>query len=156
MHHPSPPRRHHDDYDRHDRRDDLDRRREDHRARMQKCVRVEVPIFDGSRDSKYFIDWESSMNSYFHWYRMNIDLCVEYVEIRLGEQPKIFWENEHLVAEQRGLPITTWAEMDQKLRNKYVPRQYKATFFLSWLDLQQGKSIVQDFIHTFEEHWMRC
>ena len=69
-HYPSPPRHQHDDRDFHDRRDDPDRRREDHRIRMQKSVRVEVPVFDGSREPKDFIDWESSMNSYFRWYRM--------------------------------------------------------------------------------------
>ena len=64
-HYPSPPRHQHDDRDFHDRRDDPDHRREDHRIRMQKSVRVEVPVFDGSREPKDFIDWESSMNSYF-------------------------------------------------------------------------------------------
>ena len=96
------------------------------------------------------------MNSYFRWYRMDTDLCVEYAEMRLGGQAKIFWENEYLAAERRGLPITTWAEMVQKLRNKYVSRQYEATLFLSWLDLQQGKSPVRDYIQTFEECRMRC
>ena len=67
---------------------------------MQKSVRVEVPVFDGSPEPKYFIDWESSMNSYFRWYRMDIDICVEYAEMRLGEHAKIFWENEYLDAEQ--------------------------------------------------------
>ena len=123
---------------------------------MQKSVRVEVPIFDGSREPKDFIDWEYSMNSYFRWYRMDTDLYVEYAEMRLGGQAKIFWENEYLAAERRGLPITTWAEMVQKLRNEYVPRQYEATLFLSWLDLRHGKSPVRDYIQTFEECRMRC
>ena len=46
--------------------------------------------------------------------------------------------------------------MVQKLRNKYVPRQYEATLFLSWLDLRQGKSPIRDYIQTFEECRMRC
>ena len=96
------------------------------------------------------------MNSYFRWYRMDTDLCVEYAEMRLGGQAKIFWENEYLAAERRGLPITTWAEMVQKLRKKYVLWQYEATRFLWWLDLRQGKSPVRDYILTFEECRMRC
>ena len=46
--------------------------------------------------------------------------------------------------------------MVQKLRNKYVSRQYEATLFLSWLDLRQGKSPVWDYKQTFEECRMRC
>ena len=116
-HHPSPPCCHHDDYDLHDQHDDPNRRREVHRARIQKSVRVEVPktslivIFDSSCEPKNFIDWESNMNSYFHWYCIDIDICIEYAEMRLGRQAKIFCENEYFAAERRGLPITTWTEM---------------------------------------------
>ena len=123
---PSPFCRHHDNQC-----DGPNCRREDHRARMHMSVRVVVPVFDGSRKPKDFIDWESSMNSYFRWYHMDTDLCVKYAEMRLGGQAKIFWENEYLAAERRGLLITTWAKMVQKLLNKYVLRQYEATLFLS-------------------------
>ena len=48
-----------------DRLDDQDRRRADHRARILKSVHADVTVFDSSREPKDFIDWESSMNSYF-------------------------------------------------------------------------------------------
>ena len=72
------------------------------------------------------------MNSYFQWYCMDDDLCVEYVEMRLGEQAKIYWENESHAAFRRGEPITSWASMVLLLRNKYVPRPYELTLFLGW------------------------
>ena len=87
--HPSPPPRGFGGDFRADRLDDQDRRRADHRARILKSVRADVTVFDGSREPKDFIDWESSMNSYFRWYRMDDDLCVEYAEMRLGGQAKI-------------------------------------------------------------------
>ncbi|CAA7401510.1 unnamed protein product [Spirodela intermedia] len=59
------------------------------------------------------------MNSYFRWYHMDDDLCVEYAELRLGRQP-----------------ITPWVDMTSRLRNKYVPRQYESMLFLNWLDLR--------------------
>lgn len=62
------------------------------------------------------------MNSYFRWYRMDANLYVEYAEMRLGRQAKIFWENESIAAEQQRQPIITWREMAQKLKKKYVPR----------------------------------
>ena len=96
------------------------------------------------------------MNSYFRWYRMDDDLRVEYAETRLGGQAKIFWENECIAAERRGQPIATWAEMARKLRAKYVPRQYQMTFFLSWLDLRQGRMTTTEYIEAFEECRMRC
>ena len=101
-----------------------------------KSVRANVTVFDGSREPKDFIDWDSSMNSYFGWYRMDDDLCVEYTKMRLGGQAKIYWENESHAAYRRGEPITSWVGMASRLRNKYVPRQYETTLFLSWLDLR--------------------
>ncbi|CAA7392896.1 unnamed protein product [Spirodela intermedia] len=41
------------------------------------------------------------MNSYFWWYRIDDDLCIEY----------IFWENESYAV-----------DMASRLRNKYVPQ----------------------------------
>ncbi|CAA6656579.1 unnamed protein product [Spirodela intermedia] len=72
-----------------DRLDDRDKRCEDHRARILKSVRADVAVFDSSHEPKDFIDWESSMNSYFWWYRMDDDLCVEYVEMRLVPTPQL-------------------------------------------------------------------
>ena len=96
------------------------------------------------------------MNSYFRWYRMDDDLCVEYAEMRLGGQAKIYWENESHATYRRGEPITSWMGMTSRLRNKYVPRQYETTLFLNWLDLRQGKMPVRDYIQAFEECRMRC
>ena len=125
----SPP--HHDigdDY-RADRYDDRDRRHEDHSARILKGIRAVDLVFYGSRGPRDYIDWESAMNSYFRYYRMDDDLCVEYVETRLGGHAKIFWEDERHAAYRRGQPITSWIDMAQRLRNKYVPREYESTSF---------------------------
>ncbi|CAA6661358.1 unnamed protein product [Spirodela intermedia] len=44
------------------------------------------------------------MNSYFQWYHIDDNLCMEYAEMRLG-----------------GQPITSWVDLASRLRNKYVP-----------------------------------
>ncbi|XP_078446574.1 uncharacterized protein LOC144715513 [Wolffia australiana] len=61
---------------------------------IQKSVRIEVSIFEGSRNPKDYTDWESDLESYFQWYNMDDDLCVAYAEARLGGQAKIYWKNE--------------------------------------------------------------
>ena len=60
---------------------------------------------------------------------MNDDLCVEYAETRLGGHAKIFWEDERHAAYRRGQPITSWTDMAQRLKKKYVPREYESTSF---------------------------
>ena len=125
-------------------------------ARILKSVCSNVTVFNSSHEPKDFIDWEYSMNSYFKWYCMDDDLCVEYAEMRLGRQAKIYWENKSHAAHRRGQPITSWTGMALRLRNKYVPLQYESTLFLSWLDLRQGKMPVRDYIQSFEECRMRC
>ncbi|XP_078431101.1 putative mitochondrial protein AtMg00860 [Wolffia australiana] len=51
---------------------------------IRKSVRIEVPIFEGSRNPKDYTDWESDLESYFQWYDMDDDLCVAYAEARHG------------------------------------------------------------------------
>ncbi|XP_078435744.1 uncharacterized protein LOC144706597 [Wolffia australiana] len=103
---------------------------------IQKSVRLEVPIFDGSRNPKDYTDWESDMESYFQWYKMDDDLCVEYAE--------------------RHDPPFTWAEMSRKLTDKYVPKLYMTHLMLCWMNLRQGKRKVSEYIVEFEEYRMRC
>ncbi|XP_078431100.1 uncharacterized protein LOC144702945 [Wolffia australiana] len=123
---------------------------------IQKSVRLEVPIFDGSRNPKDYTDWESDLESYFHWYKMDDDLCVEYAKARLGGQAKIFWKNEKEAARQRRDPPFTWAEMSRKLTDKYVPKLYMTHLMLCWMNLRQGKRKVSEYIVEFEEYRMRC
>ena len=101
--------------------DDRHRRDEDHSACTLKSMRADDLVFDGSRGPKDFIDWESGMNSYFRWYHMDDDLCIEYAEMRLGKHAKLFWENERYSTYRREQPITSWMDMAQPLKNKYVP-----------------------------------
>ena len=77
------------------------------------------------------------MNSYFRWYHMDDDLYIEYVEKRLCGHAKFFWENERHAAYPRGHPITSWTDLAQRLKNKYVPRHCASTLFL-----RQGKMPV--------------
>ncbi|XP_078437281.1 uncharacterized protein LOC144707900 [Wolffia australiana] len=121
----------------------------------QKSVRLEVPIFDGSRNPKDYTDWESDLESYFQWYKMDDDLCVEYAEVRLGGQAKILWKNEKEAARQRRDPPFTWAEMSRKLTDKYVPKLYMTHLMLGWMNLRQGKRKVSEYIVEFE-YRMRC
>ncbi|XP_078435016.1 uncharacterized protein LOC144706013 [Wolffia australiana] len=123
---------------------------------IQKSVRLEVPIFDGSRNPKDYTDWESDLESYFQWYKMDDDLCVEYAEARLGGQAKIFWKNEKEAARQPRDPPFTWAEMSRKLTDKYVPKLYMTHLMLCWMNLRQGKRKVSEDIVEFEEYRMRC
>ena len=109
-------------------------------------MRADDLVFDGSRGPKDFIDLESGMNSYFRWYPMDDNLHVEYAEMRLGGHAKIFWKNERHAAYRRGQPITSWTDMAQLLKNKYVPREYEPTLFP-----RQGKMPVREHM----EHMVR-
>ncbi|XP_078434877.1 uncharacterized protein LOC144705893 [Wolffia australiana] len=143
-----PPARHPDD--------ERERRREAHRAMIQKSVRMEVPIFEGSRNPKDYPDWESNLQSYFQWYDMDDDLCVSYAEARLGGQAKFFWKNEKEAARLQGDLPHTWTEMARKLKDKYIPKLYMTRLLLKWMDLKQGRRRVSEYIEEFEEYRMRC
>ncbi|XP_078440850.1 zinc knuckle (CCHC-type) family protein [Wolffia australiana] len=136
--------------------DERERRREAHRAMIQKSVRMEVPIFEGSWNPKDYTDWESDLESYFQWYKMDDDLCISYAEARLRGQAKIFWKNEKEAARRRRVPPHTWDKMSRKLKEKYIPKLYMTRLLLKWMDLKHGRRRVSEYIEEFEEYRMRC
>ena len=117
---------------------------------------MDVSVYQGSWNPTDFTDWLSTLESYFKWYKMDDDLCVEYAQTQLGGHAKIFWENCLEAAERQGDPPYTWDAMRDTLRKKYVPRIYSIRLLMKWLDPRQGKRSVSDYIEEFEKYRMRC
>ena len=54
------------------------------------------------------------------------------------------------------MPIVTWRDMKDKLREKYVPLTYQQRLLDQWQDLTQGSKTMIEYIAKFDEFVMRC
>jgi len=115
---------HHDQYHdpNHRRPNHEDQNKDD---RLLRSIKIDAPTFNGCLDPKIYIDWEGGMDTYFKFYALSDEKKCQFVQLRLTDQARLYWDQVERLNNQIGnLPITTWEAMKLKLRAKYVPPYY--------------------------------
>ena len=133
------------------------REEEPHWDVAKRGAKPEVTVFDGSLDPKKFMDWEVGLQEYFEWYQLPENRRVQFAQMKLAGQARIYWRNLLATAERRHEPpITTWEEMKGRLRSKFVPACYRPMIIDEWQHLRQGDGTVGDYIARFDDLMIRC
>ena len=105
-------------------------------------VRVDIPMFKGGDDPKEFLNWESHLDSYFGWFDYSEDRKLKFAELKLDGSAKTYWKSILKICAYRyEARITTWAEMKNRLRTKYVPVNYKSQLIDTWQRIEQNKEV---------------
>ena len=88
-------------------------------------AKPEVSVFDGSLDPKKYMHWEVSLDEYFEWFQLPEGRRIQFAQMKLAGQARIYWQNLQATAERRReVVVTTWTEMKGRLREKYAPACY--------------------------------
>ena len=128
-----------------------------HEEQVMKGVKIEAPTFDGQLDPTKFIDWLADMDHYFEWYEMSDERRVRFAKMKLVSQAKLYWTNyERLMTRGHRVPVISWDEMKEVLKEKYVPVTYRQRMLDQWQRLNQGSRPVGDYISKFDEFLSRC
>ena len=93
------------------------------------------------------------MDHYFDWYAMSEDRRIRFAKMKLIGHANLYWNNQERL---RRNPITTWPEMKDALREKYLPESYQQRLLDQWQRLTQGNRSVTDYIAKFDEFLSRC
>ena len=133
------------------------REEEPHWDVAKRGAKPEVTVFDGSLDPKKYMDWEVGLQEYFEWFQLPENRRVQFAQMKLAGQARIYWRNLLATAERRHEPpITTWEEMKGRLRSKFVPACYRPMIIDEWQHLRQGDGTVRDYIARFDDLMIRC
>ena len=120
-------------------------------------VRVDIPMFKGGDDPKEFLNWESHLDSYFGWFDYSEERKLKFAELKLDGSAKTYWKSILKICAYRyEARITTWAEMKNRLRTKYVPVNYKSQLIDTWQRIEQKQRSVRDYINEFQELMIAC
>ena len=120
-------------------------------------AKPEVTVFDGSLDPKRYMDWEVGLEEYFKWFQLPEGRRIQFAQMKLAGQARIYWRNMQATAERRReTAVTTWAEMKSRLREKFVPACYRPMIIDEWQHLRQGDDTVADYIVRFDDLMIRC
>ena len=69
------------------------------------------------------------MDHYFDWYTMSEDRRIRFAKMKLIGHAKLYWNNQERL---RRNPITTWQEMKDALKEKYLPESYQQRLLDQW------------------------
>ena len=108
----------------------------------------------GSKKKK---DWEVGLEEYFDWFQLPESRRVQFAQMKLAGQARIFWRNLQATAERRREPlVSTWEEMKSRMHGKFVPACYRSMIIDEWQHLRQGDNSVVDYIARFDDLMIRC
>ena len=123
----------------------------------KKGAKPEATAFDDSLDPKRYMDWETGLEEYFEWYQLPEGRRIQFAQMKLTGQARIYWRNLQATRERRHDPaITTWAEMKSRLREKYIPACYRPMIIDEWQRLRQEEGTVVDYVARFDDLMIRC
>ena len=123
----------------------------------KKGAKPDVSTFDGSLDPKKYMDWEAVLDEYFDWYQLPEGRRIQFAQMKLAGQARIYWRNLQSSAERRhDTIVTTWEEMKGHLREKFIPACYRPMIIDEWQHLRQGDGTVADYISRFDDLMIRC
>ena len=80
---------------------------EPHWDAAKKGAKPEVTAFDGSLDPKRYMDWEAGLDEYFDWYQLPEDRRIQFAQMKLTGQGRIYWRNLQATLERRHEPMIT-------------------------------------------------
>ena len=110
-------------------------------------AKPEVMAFDGSLDPKKYMDWEVGFDEYFDLYQLPEGRRLQFAQMKLSGQARIYWRNIQVTMERRQEPIiTSWAEMKSQLHDKFVPACDRPMIIDEWQHLPQGDGTVAEYI----------
>ena len=77
--------------------------------------------------------------------------------MKLSGKARIYWnKQENLLGRHGRIPMITWNEMKERLKDEYVPISYRQRLLYQCERLIQGKRSVTEYIKEFEGYLSRC
>ena len=126
--------------------------------REDRSLKVDVPSFDGSLDPEKYLEWEKSLERYFEYK----DIQEEVQKYKIAKVKLKGYGDSWLQGEQRArtlrgkAPISTWNKMKKRMRDRFIPHNYKQSQYVKWSTLQQNGDSVEDYIKEFDRLAIVC
>ena len=126
--------------------------------REDKSLKVDVPSFDGSLDPEKYLEWEKSLERYFEYK----DIHEEVQQYKIAKVKLKGYGDSWLQGEQRARTlrgkahISTWGKLKKRMRDRFIPHNYKQSQYVKWSTLQQNGDSVEDYIKEFDRLAIVC
>ncbi|XP_057522562.1 uncharacterized protein LOC130802564 [Amaranthus tricolor] len=113
--------------------------------------------FKAVLEEKY-LEWEKSLERYFEYK----DIQEEVQRYKIAKVKLKGYGDSWLQGEQRGrtlrgkASISTWRKLKKRMRDRFIPHNYKQSQYVKWSTLQQRGDPVEDYIKEFDRLAIVC
>ncbi|XP_057543823.1 uncharacterized protein LOC130823208 [Amaranthus tricolor] len=105
-----------------------------------------------------YLEWEKSLERYFEYK----DIQEEVQRYKIAKVKLKGYGDSWLQGEQRGhtlrgkASISTWRKLKKRMRDRFIPHNYKQSQYVKWSTLQQRGDPVEDYIKEFDRLAIVC
>lgn len=137
---------------------DRQRDNEPRREREDSNVKIDIHAFDGTLDPEKYLEWESTIESYFEF--KNIE--DEESKFRIAKVKLKGYGVDWLKGEQKNrtlrgkATISTWEKLKKRMRDRFIPSNYMRNQYIKWSTLQQGYGSVEEYVKEFDRLAITC
>ena len=110
-----------------------------------------MPKFTGSNDPEEYISWALKVDKIFRLHNYEEEKKIAMASLEFQDYVLIWWEQVIERREARGEPpITTWTQMKDVMRARFVPTYYTRDLLKKLQLLKQGTKTVEEFYQEME------
>ena len=116
-----------------------------------------MPKFNGSNDPEEYLSWALKVDKIFRLHNYEEEKKIAMASLEFQDYVLIWWEQVLERREARGdPPITTWAQMKDVMRARFVPTYYNRDLFKKLQLLKQGTKSVEEYYKEMEIAMIRA
>ena len=116
-----------------------------------------MPKFSGSNDTKEYLSWALKVDKIFRLHNYEEEKKIAMASLEFQEYVLIWWEQVIERHAARGEPpITTWAQMKDVMRARFVPNYYNRNFFKKLQLLKQGTKSIEEYYKEMDIAMIRA
>jgi hypothetical protein len=117
-------------------------------------------VYEGSLDVEVLLDWIRALDKYFNYEDVEEDKKVKHAVTRHKGHATLWWDE--LQADRRCTgkhKIKRWDRMVEKMKDKFIPKDYQITLFQRMQNLRQKLMSVKEYTEEFYKinirvgHW---
>jgi hypothetical protein len=119
-------------------------------ARTGAGEKMDIPTYEGNFYVEELLNWIRSLDKYFDYEDVKEDKKVKHDVTRLKGHATLSWDE--LQADRRGKgkqKIKSWDRMVEKMKDKFIPRDYQITLFRRMQNLRQKLMSVKEYTEEF-------
>ena len=110
-----------------------------------------MPKFSGSNDPEDYLSWALKVDEIFCLHNYDEEEKVAMASLEFQDYVLIWWEQVVERRQEKGEPpITTWTQMKDVMRARFVPTHYSSNLFKKLQLLKQGTKLVEEYYKEME------